>query len=104
MRIEGKVLVITGGGNGIGRELVLQALARGAPLHGLQNQLAPDAVAAAGDDQDFAFDAHRCSEPEPTLVRRQAFGAAKRMPSGPEAPSQGFQGFSKCAPKTKVVS
>jgi short-subunit dehydrogenase len=30
MKLEGKVMVITGGGNGIGRELVLQSLARGA--------------------------------------------------------------------------
>ena len=32
MRLEGKILVITGGASGIGRELVLQSLARGAQV------------------------------------------------------------------------
>jgi len=35
MRIEGRTFIVTGGGNGIGREVVLGLLARGASVAAL---------------------------------------------------------------------
>ncbi|MEZ4384538.1 MAG: SDR family oxidoreductase [Nannocystaceae bacterium] len=48
MRVADKVLVITGGGNGIGRELALQALARGARVAAVDlREESLDALASA---------------------------------------------------------
>ena len=40
MRVDGKVWVVTGGGSGMGRELVLQLLRRGASVAAVDRNLA----------------------------------------------------------------
>ncbi|WP_294180731.1 SDR family oxidoreductase [uncultured Schumannella sp.] len=53
MDVSGKVFVVTGGGNGIGREVVLQLLARGARVAAVDlnaDALAETASLAAADD------------------------------------------------------
>lgn len=52
MEIAGKVFVVTGGGNGIGREVVLELLRRGARVGAVDvngERLAETATLAGGD-------------------------------------------------------
>ncbi len=54
MKVQNKVIVVTGGGNGIGRELVLNLLARGASIAAVDiNESAlSETVKLAGDKKD----------------------------------------------------
>ena len=82
MKLNGKVVVITGAGNGMGREMTLEALRRGASVFGVD--LKPEALAEtaklAGAGAKFASLAmditnrDQCAE-LPTLVEKQ-LGAA----------------------------
>lgn len=82
MKLNGKVVVITGAGNGMGREMTLEALRRGASVFGVD--LKPEALAEtaklAGTGAKFASLAmditnrDQCAE-LPTLVEKQ-LGAA----------------------------
>jgi short-subunit dehydrogenase len=53
MRINGKIIAVTGGGNGIGRELVLQLLSRGAQVAALdiKKEALDDTVKLAGENK-----------------------------------------------------
>ncbi len=54
MKVQNKIIVVTGGGNGIGRELVLNLLSRGASVAAVDiNQSAlEETVALSGDKKD----------------------------------------------------
>ncbi len=53
MKINGKIIAVTGGGNGIGRELVLQLLLRGARVAALdiKNEALDETVKLAGENK-----------------------------------------------------
>lgn len=66
MRVAGKTLVVTGGGDGIGREVVLELLRRGARVAAVD--IRPEALATTEADAGRAADWPRSWSTSPTAT------------------------------------
>ncbi len=75
MRVEGKVFVVTGAGNGIGREVALELVARGATVVGADIDEAGLAATAALVADASRFDPRRVDAAEPAAITEFATAA-----------------------------
>ncbi|MEY4321556.1 MAG: hypothetical protein RL167_284, partial [Actinomycetota bacterium] len=59
MKVSNKVVVITGAGNGMGREMTMQLLTRGAKVFGVDLKLdaLEETLALTGNNANFKFHA-----------------------------------------------